>query len=100
MPHPPTADEVVDNERRQDRLEDPRLRREGADDRNQETERELTLIGARTYQRRDFTEAIEIAGSLPLRDLVTATFPLGETQDAFDRLAAGGAMKVLVDVRA
>jgi 2-desacetyl-2-hydroxyethyl bacteriochlorophyllide A dehydrogenase len=62
--------------------------------------RELTLIGARTYQRRDFTEAIEIAGSLPLRDLVTAIYPLGDTQKAFERLDAGGAMKVLVDVRA
>ena len=61
--------------------------------------RELTLIGARTYQRRDFTEAIEIAGSLPLRDLVTGTYALDGVQDAFERLDAGGAMKVLVDVR-
>ena len=40
------------------------------------------------------------AGSLPLCDLVTGTYPLGATQEAFDRLAAGGAMKVLVEVRA
>jgi 2-desacetyl-2-hydroxyethyl bacteriochlorophyllide A dehydrogenase len=64
--------------------------------------RELTLIGARVYQRRDFDTAIELLsqGAIPTEQLITRVVPLTETADAFAALTAGDAMKILVDVQA
>jgi (R,R)-butanediol dehydrogenase/meso-butanediol dehydrogenase/diacetyl reductase len=64
--------------------------------------RELTIIGARVYQRVDFETAIELLdrGVIPADLLISRIVPLGDTQDAFADLEAGRAMKILVDVRA
>jgi 2-desacetyl-2-hydroxyethyl bacteriochlorophyllide A dehydrogenase len=61
--------------------------------------RELTIVGARVYERRDFETAVELlaAGVIPADQMITGTVPLERTADAFSRLAAGDAMKILVD---
>jgi (R,R)-butanediol dehydrogenase / meso-butanediol dehydrogenase / diacetyl reductase len=64
--------------------------------------RELTLLGARLYERRDFEEAVALvaAGELPLAALLTGVVPLERVKEAFDALSGGDAvMKVLVDCR-
>jgi threonine dehydrogenase-like Zn-dependent dehydrogenase len=64
--------------------------------------RELTIVGARVYERSDFEAAVELvsSGVIPTRALVTRVVPLAETQAGLAELEAGNAMKVLVDVRA
>ena len=64
--------------------------------------RELTIVGARVYERRDFETAVELlaAGVIPADQMITGTVPLERTADAFSRLAAGDAMKILVDCQA
>lgn len=63
--------------------------------------RELTILGARVYQRQDFETAVELvaAGDIPADLLITRVVPLSQTRDAFDDLEAGRALKILVDVR-
>lgn len=63
--------------------------------------RELTLIGARVYQRTDFEKAVELLhrGAIPADILITKIVPLSETQSAFADLESGRAMKILVDVQ-
>jgi 2-desacetyl-2-hydroxyethyl bacteriochlorophyllide A dehydrogenase len=62
--------------------------------------RELRVLGARVYQRSDFDRAVELLrhGRVPVDALVTAVVPLDQTASALEELAAGRAMKVLVDV--
>ncbi|NQX13094.1 alcohol dehydrogenase catalytic domain-containing protein [Microbacteriaceae bacterium VKM Ac-2855] len=62
--------------------------------------RELTIIGARVYQREDFETAIDFLdrGVIPAELLITKIVPLSETSSAFGDLEAGRAMKILVDV--
>ncbi|NQX26145.1 alcohol dehydrogenase catalytic domain-containing protein [Microbacteriaceae bacterium VKM Ac-2854] len=62
--------------------------------------RELTIVGARVYQRQDFTTAIDLLnrGAIPADLLITKIVPLADTLSAFDDLEAGRAMKILVDV--
>lgn len=62
--------------------------------------RELTIIGARVYQREDFETAIDLLdrGVIPADLLITKIVPLSETLSAFGDLEAGRAMKILVDV--
>ncbi|GAA1702979.1 alcohol dehydrogenase catalytic domain-containing protein [Microbacterium sediminicola] len=62
--------------------------------------RELTILGARVYERRDFEGAVALlaAGVIPADTLITKIVPLSGTGEAFEDLAAGRAMKVLVDV--
>ncbi len=65
--------------------------------------RELTIIGARVYERPDYERAVELvsAGVIPVTALVTAVVPLSRAGEAFDLLERGaGAMKVLVDCQA
>ena len=64
--------------------------------------RELTILGARVYQRVDFEKAVELLdnGTIPADLLITKIVPLSETQDAFADLESGRAMKILVDVQA
>ncbi len=64
--------------------------------------RELTILGARVYQRVDFEKAVELldGGIIPADLLITKIVPLTETQDAFGDLEGGLAMKILVDVQA
>jgi len=62
--------------------------------------RELSILGARVYQRVDFEKAVELLadGVIPADLLITRIVPLGETQEAFADLEAGRAMKILVAV--
>jgi (R,R)-butanediol dehydrogenase/meso-butanediol dehydrogenase/diacetyl reductase len=61
--------------------------------------RELTLVGARVYERIDFEEALQLLerGAIPTDALITDVFPLPDASAAFARLRAGQAMKVLVE---
>jgi (R,R)-butanediol dehydrogenase/meso-butanediol dehydrogenase/diacetyl reductase len=62
--------------------------------------RELTLIGARLYDRADFETAVRLVAedTIPARRLISKVVPLGEAPAAFAALEAGGeVMKVLVD---
>ena len=61
--------------------------------------RELTIIGARVYERPDFDDAVRLLadGKIPVDALVTDVVPLAETAAAFEALDAGTAMKILVD---
>jgi 2-desacetyl-2-hydroxyethyl bacteriochlorophyllide A dehydrogenase len=64
--------------------------------------RELTLAGARLYERRDFEDAVEVVVSrqVPLADLLSRVVPLAQVGEAFAALQAGDAvMKVLIDCR-
>jgi threonine dehydrogenase-like Zn-dependent dehydrogenase len=61
--------------------------------------RELTLIGARVYERADFVRAVELvaAGAIPAGALISRVEPLERTAAAFDALETGGdVMKVLI----
>jgi 2-desacetyl-2-hydroxyethyl bacteriochlorophyllide A dehydrogenase len=64
--------------------------------------RELRILGARVYERRDFERAAELVaeGTIPAEKLVTAVVPLTEVQSAFGVLEAGQAMKLLVELNA
>lgn len=61
--------------------------------------RELTLIGARVYERPDFEEAVRLlaSGAIPAEQLITRVDPLGDVAAAFAELESGRAMKVLID---
>jgi 2-desacetyl-2-hydroxyethyl bacteriochlorophyllide A dehydrogenase len=62
--------------------------------------RELTLIGARLYDRADFEAAVGLVadGTIPADRLISRIVPLHDAPDAFRILEAGGdVMKVLVD---
>jgi 2-desacetyl-2-hydroxyethyl bacteriochlorophyllide A dehydrogenase len=62
--------------------------------------RELSILGARVYQRQDFETAVDLVarGVIPADVLITSIVPLSQTQAAFADLEAGRAMKILVDV--
>lgn len=62
--------------------------------------RELTLLGARVYEREDFDQAIRhlTDGVIPADVLITDVVRLDQTGDAMRRLAAADAMKILVEV--
>jgi threonine dehydrogenase-like Zn-dependent dehydrogenase len=64
--------------------------------------RELSILGARVYQRTDFETAVELLhrGVIPADLLITRIVPLANTQEAFADLENGRAMKILVDVQA
>ncbi|MEU4192365.1 alcohol dehydrogenase catalytic domain-containing protein [Kribbella sp. NPDC026611] len=64
--------------------------------------RELRILGARVYQRRDFERAAELVadGTIPAERLVTGVVPLAEVQEAFGVLETGRAMKLLVELNA
>jgi 2-desacetyl-2-hydroxyethyl bacteriochlorophyllide A dehydrogenase len=62
--------------------------------------RELTLVGARLYERPDFERAVALIadGTIPTADLVTRVEPLARAQEAFEALENGvGEMKILID---
>lgn len=59
--------------------------------------KELSIVGSRVYARQDFTEAIRLAPSLPLEQIVTHYFPLTDVQQAFDYFQRGeGVCKVII----
>jgi 2-desacetyl-2-hydroxyethyl bacteriochlorophyllide A dehydrogenase len=61
--------------------------------------RELTLIGARVYDRSDFEQAIRLLheGAVPGAALITRIEPLSGVATAFDALELGEATKILID---
>ncbi|MEV4116257.1 alcohol dehydrogenase catalytic domain-containing protein [Nonomuraea sp. NPDC049695] len=62
--------------------------------------RELTLIGARLYDRSDFEKAVRLVAdaTIPAERLISKVVPLTEAPAAFEALEAGGdVMKILVD---
>ncbi|NUR63864.1 MAG: alcohol dehydrogenase catalytic domain-containing protein [Catenulispora sp.] len=62
--------------------------------------RELTLVGARLYDRADFEKAVALVadGTIPAPALISRVVPLAEAADAFEALEAGGdVMKILLD---
>lgn len=62
--------------------------------------RELHLIGARVYERRDFERSVRLlaGGKIPAEHLISAVEPLERTAAAFERLEQGdGVVKVLID---
>ncbi|MFJ9380899.1 zinc-binding dehydrogenase [Streptomyces sp. NPDC101455] len=62
--------------------------------------RELTLVGARLYDRSDFEKAVSLVadGTIPAERLISKVVPLTEAPAAFAALEAGGdVMKILVD---
>jgi 2-desacetyl-2-hydroxyethyl bacteriochlorophyllide A dehydrogenase len=65
--------------------------------------KELAILGARVYERTDFTAAVELLaeGAIPVDALVSTTAALADAPAAFESLAQGGrVMKVLLDCRA
>ena len=63
--------------------------------------RELTLIGARVYERSDFESAVDLLsrGVIPADALITRIEPISNTATAFAALSSGDAMKILIDVQ-
>jgi 2-desacetyl-2-hydroxyethyl bacteriochlorophyllide A dehydrogenase len=62
--------------------------------------RELTLVGARLYDRTDFERAVTLVadGTVPAEQLITKVVPMAQAPDAFEALEGGGdVMKILVD---
>jgi 2-desacetyl-2-hydroxyethyl bacteriochlorophyllide A dehydrogenase len=61
--------------------------------------RELTLVGARVYERGDYEEAVRLlaAGTIPSDTLITDVVPLDGVADAFRAMDAGESMKILID---
>lgn len=62
--------------------------------------RELTLLGARLYERRDFDDAVQLLaqGAIAADLLISRVEPLAHTAGAFHALESGaGVMKILID---
>ncbi|MFI9562808.1 zinc-binding dehydrogenase [Streptomyces rishiriensis] len=62
--------------------------------------RELTLVGARLYERGDFERAVALVaeGTIPAGRLISKVVPLPQAPAAFEALEGGGdVMKILVD---
>jgi (R,R)-butanediol dehydrogenase/meso-butanediol dehydrogenase/diacetyl reductase len=65
--------------------------------------RELSIVGARVYQRRDFEAALALlaGGQIPTRAIISRVLSLTEVADAFTAMESGGqVMKVLLDCQA
>jgi 2-desacetyl-2-hydroxyethyl bacteriochlorophyllide A dehydrogenase len=64
--------------------------------------RELTVIGARVYERPDVDRAVDLIarGRIPADDLITRIVPIAHVNDAFDALERGDEVKILIDCRA
>ena len=62
--------------------------------------RELTIVGARVYERDDFVLAVDLLsrGAIPADSMITDIVPLRHTQRAFAELEGGRALKILIDV--
>jgi threonine dehydrogenase-like Zn-dependent dehydrogenase len=63
--------------------------------------RELTIIGVRVYEPRDFEAAIDLIskGVIPTSKIITHVIPLRDIMSAVSILEKGLAMKVLIDVQ-
>lgn len=58
--------------------------------------KEITLVGSRVYERKDFQAAIDLAMTLPLSPLITREFSLNDVSEAFRLFQTGEACKVLI----
>lgn len=58
--------------------------------------KEVTIIGSRVYERKDFTTAIDLAPHLPLDGIVTREYPLRDVSIAFEHFRSGGVCKALI----
>ncbi|HJP73754.1 MAG TPA: alcohol dehydrogenase catalytic domain-containing protein [Pseudonocardiaceae bacterium] len=64
--------------------------------------RELTMLGARLYDRTDFDAAVRLIadGDIPATTLISSIEPMERATAAFEALeSGGGVMKVLIDCR-
>jgi threonine dehydrogenase-like Zn-dependent dehydrogenase len=62
--------------------------------------RELELVGARVYERRDFERAVQLlaTGAIPAPKLISVVEPLERVPEAFSKLEGGAeVVKVLID---
>jgi (R,R)-butanediol dehydrogenase / meso-butanediol dehydrogenase / diacetyl reductase len=61
--------------------------------------RELSIVGARVYERRDVERAVDLLaqGAIPADELITRVLPLSQVNEAFDALESGGDVKILID---
>ncbi|MFC7278657.1 zinc-binding dehydrogenase [Paractinoplanes rhizophilus] len=61
--------------------------------------RELTLVGARLYERADFEQAVALVagGTVPAELLISKIVPLAGSAVAFETLERGDVMKILVE---
>ena len=62
--------------------------------------RELKILGARVYTRRDFERAVKLlaSGQIPATQLISTVEPLAQVTTAFEALESGdGVVKVLLD---
>jgi (R,R)-butanediol dehydrogenase / meso-butanediol dehydrogenase / diacetyl reductase len=64
--------------------------------------RELTVLGARVYERPDFDTAVQLlsTGDILVGPLVSQVVPIDDVTEAFTVLEAGRAMKILIDCQA
>jgi (R,R)-butanediol dehydrogenase / meso-butanediol dehydrogenase / diacetyl reductase len=62
--------------------------------------RELSILGARVYQKQDFETAVDLIAErvIPSEVLISKVVDLTDIKAAFEELSSGRAMKVLVDV--
>jgi (R,R)-butanediol dehydrogenase / meso-butanediol dehydrogenase / diacetyl reductase len=58
--------------------------------------KELEIFGSRVYRRSDFEEALRLAPQLPLRELITRTFPLDQAELALQQFRAGEVCKAII----
>jgi (R,R)-butanediol dehydrogenase/meso-butanediol dehydrogenase/diacetyl reductase len=68
---------------------------------NRVIRRELAIIGASRYERRDFEVAVDLlaADAFPVSLFVSSIEPLDRVEAAFSALEAGGVMRILIDFR-
>ena len=61
--------------------------------------RELSVVGARVYERADVERAVDLIarGDIPADELITRVVPIGRVNEAFDALERGEEVKILVD---
>jgi (R,R)-butanediol dehydrogenase/meso-butanediol dehydrogenase/diacetyl reductase len=61
--------------------------------------RELTLIGARVYERVDYETAVRLLanGTIPSDTLISDVVPLDSVTEAFRAMDAGESLKILID---
>jgi (R,R)-butanediol dehydrogenase / meso-butanediol dehydrogenase / diacetyl reductase len=61
--------------------------------------RELSVVGARVYERADFERAVELlaTAAIPAHALISQVYQIDRATEAFAALERGGVMKVLVE---
>lgn len=58
--------------------------------------KELEMLGSRVYERRDFEEAIALAMTLPLEQIISHTYPIQDVAAAFEKFRSNEACKVII----